>query len=153
MARTRLVEFVSSHPSWNVRVYRTPAGCRLLATHQPFDAGSAEVREFFVAVSADPIYIQMCIKQRCFRARLTAKPWRIGISSHMRPRPGVWPVRPERLVVRNHWLSIYEAKAASYSACRYIESLGSGVIDESIHPVIELHDQESHALDSGRELA
>jgi hypothetical protein len=153
IARVKLAAFLSRNPSWNIRVYRTPAGCRLLATHQAFEASSAEVKEFFVAVSADPIYIRMCINQQCFRARLTAKPWRIGISAHMRPRPGIWPVRPERLAVRNEWLSIYEAKAASYSACHYIESMGSGVVDHSLQAVIELHDQESRALESGRKLA
>jgi hypothetical protein len=153
IARARLVAFLSRNPSWNVRLYRTPAGYRLLATHQSFEADSAEVHEFFVAVSTDPIYIRMCTNQRCFRARLTAKPWRIGISAHMRPRPGIWPVRPERLAVRNEWLAIYEARAANYSACRYVESLGSGVVDQSLQAVIELHDHESRALLSETKLA
>jgi hypothetical protein len=151
--RTRLVTFLSQNPLWNIRIYRTPAGYRLIATHQSFEASSAEVQKFFAAVSADPIYIQMCINQRCFRARLTAKPWRIGISTHMRPRPGIWPVRPERLAIRNEWLAIYETKAASYSACRYIESLGSGVVHHSLQEVVELHDRESRALVIGTELA
>jgi hypothetical protein len=153
IARAKLVAFLSHNPSWNVRLYRTPAGYRLLATHQSFEASSTEVHKFFVAVSTDPIYIRMCSNQRCFRARLTAKPWRIGISGHMRPRPGIWPVRPERLAVRNEWLAVYEATAASYSACRYIESLGSGVVDQSLQAVVELHDRESRALLSGTELA
>jgi len=153
IARARLAAFLSRNPSWNVRVYRTPAGCRLLATHRSFEATAPEVQEFFLAVSADPIYVRMCTNQRCFRARLTAKPWRIGISAHMRPRPGIWPVRPERLAVRNQWLAIYEARAASYSACRYIESLGSGVVDQSLRAVVELHDHESRALESGMKLA
>jgi hypothetical protein len=153
IARARLVNFLSRNTSWSVRLYRTPAGCRLLATHQPFEADSPVVQEFFTAVSADPIYVRMCTNQRCFRARLTAKPWRIGIATHMRPRPGIWPVRPERLAVRNEWLAKYESLAASYSACRYIESLGSGVVHESLKAVVELHDQESGALKGGATLA
>lgn len=153
IAREKLVTFLARNPSWNVRLYRTPAGYRLLATHQPFQAVSSEVQEFFAAVEADPIYVRMCANQQCFRARLTAKPWRIGISAHMRPRPGVWPVRPERLAVRNEWLMAYEAKAASFSACRYIESLGSGVVHASLQEVVELHDRESRALLSETKLA
>lgn len=153
IARARIVSFLSLNPSWAVRLYRTPAGYRLLATHQPFVAGSDAVQQFFQAVSADPIYVRMCANQRCFRARLTAKPWRIGISAHMRPRPGIWPVQPERRPIRDAWLRKYEDKAGSYSACRYIESLGSGIIDESIKEVIELHDRESRSLITGAKIA
>jgi hypothetical protein len=153
IARTRVVSFLSRNPSWGVRLYRTPAGYRLLATHQSFEADSQAVQHFFQAVSADPIYVRMCINQRCFRARLTAKPWRIGISAHMRPRPGIWPVQPELRSVRDEWLRKYEVQAASYSACQYIESLGSGIVDESIREVIELHDRESRALIIGAKIA
>jgi hypothetical protein len=95
----------------------------------------------------------MCVIQRCFRVRLTAKPWRIGIASHMRPRPGVWPVRPERIAACNEWVANYEAQAAAFAACRYVESLGSGEIHESLRPVVELHDRESHALLASAKLA
>jgi hypothetical protein len=146
LARKRIASFLSTHPAWNLRLYRTPAGYRMLATHRPFEANDDEVRQFFARVSADPVYVRMCTNQNCFRARLTAKPWRIGISAHMRPRPGVWPVRPEAIAMRSRWIDTYEAKAAGFAACRYIESLGSGVVDESITAVIELHDRESRAL-------
>lgn len=152
IARERIARFISANPTWNVRLYRTPAGYRVLATHQPFEAKAEEVRRFFAAVSADPIYVRMCTNQNCFRARLTAKPWRIGISAHMRPRPGVWPVRPESIEVRKQWIAGYEAKAAAFAACRYIESMGSGVVHESLKSVVDLHDRESQAL-SGAQLA
>lgn len=146
IARTRLLAFLAQNPSWNVRLYRTPAGLRLMATHQQFDATADEVKSFFTAVSTDPVYMQMCSNQRCFRARLSAKPWRIGIPTHMRPRPGVWPVRPAQVPIRREWIAKYEKAAAGFSACRYIESLGSGIVEPAIKTVIELHDQESGAL-------
>jgi hypothetical protein len=153
IARARVVALTSRNPLWNLRLYRTPAGYRILATHQSFEANSSEAQQFFKEVSADPIYVKMCLNQRCFRARLTAKPWRIGVSTHMRPRPGVWPVQPERIAARNQWLAAYEASASSYSACRYIESLGSGVVDGSVREVIDLHDAKSRALQSELKLA
>jgi hypothetical protein len=153
IARAKILAFVSRNPLWNLRLYRTPAGYRILATHQSFEPSSSEAQLFFSEVSADPIYVQMCINQRCFRARLTAKPWRIGIAAHMRPRPGVWPVQPERIAVRKEWLATYEASATSYSACHYIESLGSGVVDESVRELIDLHDAKSRALQSELKLA
>lgn len=152
IARERITRFISSNPAWNLRLYRTPAGYRVLATHRPFEARSEEVQRFFIKVLADPVYVRMCTNQNCFRARLTAKPWRIGISAHMRPRPGVWPVRSESITVRNQWIAGYEARAAGFAACRYIESMGSGVVHEALKSVIDLHDRESQAH-SGAQLA
>lgn len=149
IARGRLARFIQQNPAWNLRLYRTPAGFRVLATHQPFEAVSEGVQRFFTELSTDPVYVRMCTNQHCFRARLTAKPWRIGLDE--RPRPGVWPLSPERAAVWNEWVAKYEALAADYAACRYVESMGSGVIHEELRPVIELHDRESRALvDSAR---
>lgn len=142
----RLRRFLAAHPEWQVRVYRTPAGFRLLAVHRPFDAREPAVAQFFKAVGVDPVYARMCERQRCFRARLTAKPWRVGIRSHMRPRPGIWPVRQESLPLREAWVREYEAKAAGSASCHFLESLGSGRTDDSLRAVIELHDHESKAL-------
>ncbi len=152
IARERIVRFIAENPDWNLRLYRTPAGYRVLATHQTFEARSEEVQRFFTKVSADPVYARMCTHQNCFRARLTAKPWRIGISAHMRPRPGIWPVQSESVAVRNQWIADYEAKAAAFAACRYVESMGSGFVHESLKPVVDLHDRESQAL-CGAQLA
>lgn len=153
LARQRLLGFMANHPAWGVRLYRTPAGYRLLVTHQPFDAGAAEVQHFFAAVAADPIYTRMCLNQRCFRARLTAKPWRIGIAAHMRPRPGVWPVHPQRMATRQAWITHYENRAAAFAACRYLETLGSAVVHAAVQPVLELHDRASRAHQTDLALA
>lgn len=153
IARRRIAAFLTDHPGWAVRIYRTPAGLRVLATHQPFSAEQPEVEAFFKAIGADPQYARMCQRQNCFRARLSAKPWRIGIAAHMRPRPGVWPVNPEHLPVRKAWIAQYEAKAASFAACQFLGTLGSGVEHIDIRPVIELHDRESRALVAGLPLA
>ena len=146
-ARRRLATFLAKRSDWNVRVYRTPAGLRLLVTHRPFDPIEPEVSEFFRDVGVDPLYARMCLNQKCFRARLSAKPWRIGVPSHMRPRPGVWPVAPERRSMRSSWVTEYESRALQFAACRFVESLGSGVVHRTIQAVIDLHDHESRAND------
>ncbi len=152
-ARERVEQFVKQHSEWNLKIYETPAGLRLLATHRPFDPAEAEVKQFFEAVGTDPVYVQMCTNQKCFRARLTAKPWRIGISQHMRPRPGTWPVHPDRLPFRQQWVEHYEKVAAGFAACRFTESLGSGLIHDDLRGVVELHDRESRANESGLTMA
>lgn len=146
LALRRVRRFVSLHPDWGLRVYRTPAGLRLLVTHRPFTPGDAGVEAFFAATGTDPLYARMCRNQRCFRARVSAKPWRIGIASHLRPRPGVWPVAPERLAPRTAWIEAYERAAASRAACRWLENLGTPQVHPAVAPVLALHDRLSRAV-------
>lgn len=146
LALRRVRRFASQHPDWGLRVYRTPAGLRLLVTHRPFTPGDAEVEAFFAATGTDPLYARMCRNQRCFRARVSAKPWRIGIASHLKPRPGVWPVAPERLAPRTAWIEAYERAAASRAACRWLENLGTPQVHPAVAPVLALHDRLSRAV-------
>jgi hypothetical protein len=145
VARQRIARFVEHHPHWSLRVYRTPAGLRVLATQQTFQPGENAVADCFAALGADPIYVRMCLHQQCFRARVSPKPWRIGIRDHLRPRPGVWPVTPEHLPRRKAWIAEYEAAAAGFASCEWIDSLGSGLIHSDVRPVQELHDELSRA--------
>jgi len=152
LARRRASQFLESRPDWNLRLYRTPAGMRLLATHQPFQPGEPAVSEFFQATATDPLYARMCLNQQCFRARVSPKPWRMGIETHLKPRPGVWPVAPERLPERNAWIANYEEKSRAYAACAFVEAIGSGVTHPDVKATQELHDELSGAI-SGLPLA
>ncbi|MEZ6131197.1 MAG: hypothetical protein R3C59_21190 [Planctomycetaceae bacterium] len=61
--------------SW--RLYGTHSGYRLICTSRPI--GQEEMwyaRKLLRFFRADPRYIDLCEKQKCFRARLTPKPWR-----------------------------------------------------------------------------
>jgi hypothetical protein len=152
-AMQRVRRFIEAHPDWRLRVYRTPAGLRLIAAHARFVPTSEAARAFFEAVGVDAVYARMCLNQNCFRARLSAKPWRIGIQSHLRPRPGVWPIRPEQMALREAWVRRYEREAEAYAACRYEETLGHGTEDAGLAALVALHDAESRALDGIRPLA
>ena len=151
-AMARLRSFLSRHPDWHLRLYRTPAGFRVLVMHSPYTAGDPRVREFFAALGVDPVYARMCLHQDCFRARVSPKPWRIGITGHLRPRPGLWPVHPDRLPLRQAWVSNYERIANRYASCRFLESLGSGTGHPQTEAVRQLHDHAAQAL-SQREIA
>lgn len=144
-ALNRIDAFLQTHPAWRFRRYRTPAGLRLIALHRGFDPLDAEVTECFNALGADPVYVRMCRNQRCFRARVNAKPWRIGIDDHLRPRPGVWPVARERLALRNDWVRRYESAARNHAACRYIDEIGTAALDPDVAAVVDWHDQLSRA--------
>jgi len=144
-ARRRVEAFVAAHPGWRLRLYRTPAGFRALAMHRRFDPAEPEVAAFFRAVKADTIYVRMCARQRCFRARISPKPWRIGIQAHIKPRPGVWPVNPERLPERDAWIAAYEQRAEGFASCRHVADLGDGRVDRDVDAVRELHDDACRA--------
>jgi hypothetical protein len=145
IARQRVEAFAASHRDWNLRVYRTPAGLRIMATHQPFDPRGAESRALFDALQTDPIYVTMCVRQNCFRARVSPKPWRIGVRDHVKPAKGVWPVHPDVMPVRESWVASYERAAQGYASCRFITTIGSGAVHAAVYPVLALHDQLSRA--------
>lgn len=151
-AIARIESFVAKHPDWRVRLYETPAGLRAMALHRCFAPNEGEVTEFFSAIGADPVYAAMCRRQQCFRARLTAKPWRIGVETHMKPRPGTWPIKPEQRAKRQAWVAAYEAKAKAFAACAFIKEVGNGTLADKARQVMELHDTLSQAT-SGRSLA
>lgn len=151
--RQQIEQFIASQQGWGLRLYRTPAGFRLIATHRVCSPDDPEVAMFFKMIGVDPLYQLMCHNQKCFRARLTAKPWRIGISDHLRPRPGVWPINPEKMHLRTQWLENYDKKAAGFAACRFIQNIGDGPTHPALAEVISLHDSLSRALEIDLEIA
>ncbi len=137
----KLEQFLQQHPAWHVRVYRTPAGFRLLAMHSTFDPSGPETQQFFEHMDVDPRYRNLCRIQRCFRARVSPKPWRIGLEDRIVPRPGVWPPPPEVLDRREQWIRRYEEAAQGYAACELLTELGSGRVHPTCRDVQELHDR------------
>lgn len=144
----RIRDYQISHPDLSFRVYETLCGLRFVLTSGTLDAADSRVRELFDALNVDRMYTQLCEHQQCFRARLTPKPWRIGL-----PRPASKFPRAERKDVDefDSWLRSYEATRSSWTAVRLLESFGSAPIPAEIQAVIDVHDK--HACQVGRELA
>lgn len=140
-ALRRVRKFLNNNRDWKIRVYRTPAGLRLLVVHRRFSPHEPIVAEFFKAVAADPMYVRMCLKQNCFRARVSPKPWRIGMDDRIKPYRRVWPYTEEEMQSRNNWVADYERVAQSFAACQFVESLGTGHTDAAARTVQEYHDQ------------
>ncbi|MCY2985862.1 MAG: hypothetical protein NTY15_19725 [Planctomycetota bacterium] len=146
IAQQNVANYANENAGWSVRIYETPNGLRVFATHRLFEPDDPEVKQFFDACGTDPMYRRMCDKQKCFRARLTAKPWRIGIQDHLRPQPGVWPVLGEKLKLRNGWIEKYEQRAGLFAACHYLDSAGRGPNHYLVQRAVELHDRLSGAI-------
>lgn len=139
-ALARIRAFAESRRDWNLRVYRTPAGFRLLAMHRTFDPRDPEVAEMFDALDVDPMYARMCFNQRCFRARISPKPWRIGLQRLHAPYSAAW--RPEHVDLRERrdWIARYDAASSRFASCRFIETLGQGGEAPEAIAVREVHD-------------
>lgn len=148
-AMDRLRRWVASHPEWRVRVYRTTAGLRYLVTHDLFSPTGPEAQAAMAALGADPQYVKLCQVQKSFRARLTPKPWRIGVENP----PARFPYDdPGEEAAMRAWESRYDAASSSRATCRFVEELGGGAEHPEIAPLRALHDEHTQAA-SGRPLA
>ncbi len=64
--------------SQSYRIYRTHSGCRVICTSiaLPWEDMGWAATSFMRFLRSDPNYMELCGVQKCYRARLTPKPWR-----------------------------------------------------------------------------
>jgi hypothetical protein len=138
----RVNDWVGRWPHWGWRVYRTAAGVRLLATHEPVAVPDTMTQTAFEIFEADPLYRKLCATQKCFRARLTPKPWRCDVD---KPR-GRWPWANEKTEQRfRKWEAQYNEKSARYATCQWVGQFGNAQYHPALRELIELHDTTTHA--------
>lgn len=144
---------VASYPNESFRLYQTPAGFRIIATHATVLPSASLVADWFEYFHADANYARLCQSQQCFRARLTAKPWRmkeVTESSKLAkeiPTTDFWSLpsqdidsdenepRHAELEARNKWIEDYDGFAQGYRACRHIENfIGREASTQMIQP-------------------
>jgi hypothetical protein len=99
MAEVKLA-IAQTTKAWELRfeAYRTFNGLRLIEMSREWDAQSSESTAVLEALGCDRLFQQLCKTQRCYRARLTPKPWRgeVGENSvcHYLGSFGSAPVSP-----------------------------------------------------------
>jgi hypothetical protein len=125
------------------RIYRTAAGFRALAPAREYDPAGREAQELMKATGTDPWFVRLCLAQKSFRARLTPKPWRIG----MKAPPGEHPRGDGPAQQRfEEWLHEYESASRGYATCRFLETVGKGgLVGGEDHGLVELHDRATRA--------
>ena len=141
----RVELFCEKNSEFKFRVYKTPAGLRLLAinnTYNPKDENTVKVMK---ELGSDPNYIQMCINQNCFRARVSPKPWRINLKESLPHKTSIWPYTEEKLKARQKWVDKYELKSQKYASCKYIQTIGTGEECREAIRIQKLHDELSRA--------
>ncbi len=131
------VRAVADATRLGLRIYRTAAGIRGLVTSELLDPTDRRTAELFDRFGADPRYRALCRIQRCFRARLTPKPWRCGIDAPSWP----WPFRDEAHERRfREWLSSYERTIAGFATCELIEQRGPAFHVPLAAAIVREHD-------------
>jgi len=120
------------------RIYHTPNGVRAILRTKVTDPRSNEMRTVMKALKVDRLYALLCQRQGCYRARLTAKPIRLGLKSLGQQ----WPVADDAMAARADWVARYAMMCRSFAACRFVSQVG----DAPSSPVVALHDELSGAL-------
>lgn len=144
----RVQAFHAAHPDWGLRVYETPKGLRVIVTHARFAAGEAAIRQLFDALRVDPLYAMLCERQQCFRARVTGKPWRMGLYA-LPTALRNWPLHEQAAMqARRQWAQDYDAKAAGYAACRFLHHLGPTLACPEAEAFVQWHDAASRAQET-----
>jgi hypothetical protein len=148
-AIAKVENWTRDNPDWGWRIYRTRAGLRLLATHTLFDPEAAASDGVFDALGADPLYRQLCKAQKCYRARLTPKPWRCGVRS----KPERWPFLDARAEKHfQKWEAQYQSFAAGWATCQLVKKIGNDAVHPGVQPILTVHNQMTR-VESNLQLA
>lgn len=126
------------------RLYETYKGVRVIITGaycNPEDRGFSLMR----ACHSDPLFRTLCMKQACYRARLTPKPHRLK----MKGIKYKWPLEGDALAAAADWIKDYEERSRDFAVCRYIKTLGRQGAPDAL---VQFHDGETRAA-SGLPLA
>ena len=119
----------------SLRIYRTSAGFRCLVTNRLFDPADRTTDALLAEFGSDPRYRALCGVQRCFRARLTPKPWRCGVREPVWP----WPFRSrEHEEAHAAWVRTYERTSQAYAVCELVESRGAAAGDPRVASLVAL---------------
>lgn len=131
-----MVRKLSQKPAYQgcgYRVYETKKGIRVIVLGKTFDPTSEATSAMMKEFNCDKLYMLLCKRQDCFRARLTPKPSRMKLRGYRVKFPHSAEDEPEF----RKWLADYEATSRNFSTCRFVEQIGSGSVPEAV----QLHDE------------
>lgn len=138
----RLKEYLSS-TSQTFRVYETAGGFRAICTSRNFEPDSVESLKIMKDSWTDRKYVSFCKSQKCFRIRLTPKPWRIGVNR----LPEQYPRSQKDQAEFESWLDDYEKRSGMFSVCRFLDTVGDPDASKpDILSFVEFHDEATRCF-------
>ena len=121
------------YQDYGFRIYETYQGARVIVLGKDFDSRDQNTGKMMSEFNCDRLYMTLCQKQGCFRARLTPKPQRMNIRRHKVQFP-----REGEDTELQQWLEDYERESRNYSVCKFLEQVGAS---HSLNDVVHLHDE------------
>jgi hypothetical protein len=137
IALSALVAACEERKDLGFRVYATRAGLRYLCTSRTFDPVSTESHELLHSLKSDPRYATLCRVQKCYRARITPKPWRC-----------VEPAKPKGFFAKIFQSGPVPSDPANFATCHFLQAVGSAVADPAAAKIQQLHDDACGAQSS-----
>lgn len=128
----RKLAATSKYKDYGYRIYETYQGARVIVLGKSFDPRDRETKRMMDEFNCDPLYTRLCIKQGCYRARLTPKPYRMNMRAYKVKFP-----RNGNDYEFQQWLTNYESESRNFSVCQLIEQIGTS---QSLNDMIRLHD-------------
>ena len=125
----------------NAFTFRSPGPQSCFRPTKPgktFNPADPQALDLLTAFQSDKLYIQLCKSQECFRARLTPKPWRVGMDNPPRTYPWISDEKEQQF---NTWSARYDQAITKHTACQFIAHHGEPTIHPDIQPILTLHDQ------------
>jgi hypothetical protein len=123
-----------AYQNYTFRIYETKKGLRVIVLGKTFNPRAHETTAMMNDFDSDQLYVLLCEKQGCFRARLTPKPARIKLRGHQIK----FPRESAKEQKFQTWLADYQAASLNFSVCKLIEQIGSN------HPLpeaVQVHDE------------
>lgn len=119
------------------RLYATAKGFRVIVVGKDMEPRHAATRRLARSLNTDPLYWRLCLKQGCYRARLTPKPFRIKVPTIKVP----FPPTPESIEAVEAWENSIQGRARTFGVCRFISLFGH----DATSPVVKQHDEYTGA--------
>jgi hypothetical protein len=141
-----LTDLVAMHSGLAFRVYATAAGLRYLCINRLFNPDSSESEEILKSLKSDKRYIVLCRKQKCYRARLTPKPWRCCKEIPLTPEER--QTAPKGFFAKLFGGSARRTKVLrkpeDFAVCHYLETVGmpAPVMLPEIAEIMRMHDEQ-----------
>ncbi len=134
------VRKMAASPKYNAfgfRIYETFQGARVIVLGREFSTRDRETIAMMNEFNCDALYVSICKKQVCFRARLTPKPYRIQMKAYKVQYP-----KDGDDSEFQKWLQEYEYQSRNYSVCKFIEQVGA---NHAATETVRLHDDMTGA--------
>ena len=139
-----LRDLCATDASLGARLYRTHSGWRIMLAGEGLKPDSARMHEICRILHADPLYESLCSRQQCWRARLSPKPYRVGVPGYPRPVDS----ESVHTTEAQNWLMRYESACSGKAVCRLVDCIGCAISGAAV----ELHDRLTSALAIDRAL-